>query len=341
MTKMQPAYNHVKAGRDEPILDPDLPIIDSAHHLFDRPALRYLLDDYVEDANAGHRIVASVYVETLAFARTFGAEMLRPLGEIEFANGVAAMSASGVYGDCRVCAAIVGYADLRYGSAIAELLDRATDIAPERFRGIRQLCIEDDCEALFRYVTNPPPRGIMKHPEFRAGFRELASRGLTFDSAVFHHQLGDVGELADAFPNTPIVLNHLGQAMGMEMDAAGRAEVFKRWRDEVRELARRPNVSCKVGGLGLPFWGFGFETRSIAPTYLELAEVWKPYIETVIEAFGVDRCMMESNYPPDGRTCGFVPLWNALKHSVHGASANEKAALFHDTAARVYRIEQP
>jgi L-fuconolactonase len=341
MTKTQPAYQHVKAGRDEPILDPDLPIVDAAHHLFDRPALRYMLDEYLEDANAGHRIVASVYVETLAFARTFGPEVLRPLGEIEFANGLGAMSASGVYGDCRVCAAIVGYADLRYGSAVAELLDRAIDLAPERFRGIRQLCIESDCEALFRYVTNPPPRGIMKHPEFRAGFRELASRGLTFDAAVFHHQLSDVCELADAFPDTPIVLNHLGQAMAMEMDAEGRMRVFELWRDAVREVAHRPNVLCKVGGLGLPFWGFGFETGSTAPGYLELAQTWQPYVETVIEEFGVERCMMESNYPPDGRSCGFVPLWNALKHIVRAASADEKAALFHDTAVRTYQIELP
>ena len=338
MTNMFP-YPQLKAGRDEPIIDPDLPIIDSAHHLFDRPALRYMFEDYLADVNAGHRIVASIYVETLAFARKDGPEVLRPLGEVEFANGVAAMSASGAYGDCRVCAAIVGNADLRFGSAVAELLERSLEAAPERFRGVRQITIEDPSDAPFRYVTNRPAPGIMTSPGFRAGFQEVAARGLTFDAAVFHHQMADVCELADMFPDTIIVLNHLGQAMSMDMDADGRAGVFAQWRSAVREVARRQNVLCKIGGLGLPFWGFGFEKRAEPVGYLELADAWRPYVETVIDAFGVERCMMESNYPPDGRSCGFVPMWNALKHIVRGASPREKAALFHDTAARVYRVD--
>ena len=151
--------------------------------------------------------------------------------------------------------------------------------------------------------------------------------------------MGDVAELADAFPDTTIVINHLGQAMAMEMDAQGRAQVFKDWREAVRDIARRANVVCKIGGLGLPFWGFGFEKRSDPVGYLELATAWKPYVETAIEAFGADRCMMESNFPPDGRSCGFVPLWNALKHIVRDASQEEKAELFHDSAARVYRLD--
>lgn len=341
MTKILPPYNHVLAGRDEPILEPDMPIIDSAHHLFDRPSLRYMFDDYLADVGAGHRIVASVYVETLAFARPDGPELLRPLGEIEFANGVGAMSASGVYGDCRVCAAIVGFADLRFGDQVAELLDRALELAPERFRGVRQITIEDPSDAPFRYVTNPPPTGVLQNPAFRAGFRQLAKRGLTFDAAVFHHQLSDIASLADAFPDTTIVLNHLGQAMGMDMDQQGRTEVFHKWRDALRDLARRPNVLCKIGGLGLPFWGFGFEKRSDTVGYLELAAAWQPYVETTVELFGADRCMMESNFPPDGRSCGFVPLWNALKHTVRGASADEKTAMFYGVAARVYRIDLP
>ena len=183
-----------------------------------------------------------------------------------------------------------------------------------------------------------PPRGIMKSPDFRCGFRQLATRGLTFDAAVFHHQLADITELADAFPDTTIVLNHMGQAMGMEMDAQGRAQVFEKWHDALRDVARRANVVCKIGGLGLPFWGFGLEDRTDPIGYLELAAIWKPYVETAIEVFGTGRCMMESNFPPDGRSCGYVPLWNALKHIVHAASPDNKAALFHGTAARVYGV---
>jgi L-fuconolactonase len=328
-------------GRDEPILEPDLPIVDAHHHLFDRPALRYMLEDYLGDAGAGHRIVASTYVETQAFVRPDLPELLRPVGEVEFANGVAAMSASGIYGAARVCAAIVGYADLRLGDAVAELLDRSLQAAPARFRGIRQITIEDPSERSYRFMTQPPPRGIMKSPGFRPAFRHLASRGLSFDAAVFHHQLPEIAELADAFPESTIILNHMGVAMAMDLDAQGQAEVFRAWREALLDVARRPNVVCKVGGLGMPFWGFRFETRPETVGYQELANEWKPFVETSIEAFGVDRCMMESNFPPDGRSCGFVPLWNALKYIVRGSSQSEKAALFHRTAARVYRIDLP
>ena len=328
-------------GRDETVIDPDLPIIDAHHHLFDRPALRYLLDEYLDDARAGHDIVASVYVETQAFERADGPEVLRPLGEVEFANGVAAMSASGRYGESRLCAAIVGYADLRHGDAIAQLLDRALEAAPERFRGVRQVTLEHPSDQPWRFMTHPPPPGIMKSAGFRPALRQLAARGLSFDAAVFHQQLPELADLADAHPDTTIVLNHMGMMMAMGLDAHGQAEAFRTWSAGLRELGRRPNVICKVGGLGMPFWGFGFESRPDPIGSAELAVAWKPYVETAIDAFGVERCMMESNFPPDGRSCGFVPAWNALKTIVRSYSAAEKAALFHGTAARVYRMQLP
>ena len=158
---------------------------------------------------------------------------------------------------------------------------------------------------------------------------------------VFHPQLPEIAELASHFPETTIVLNHLGIAMAMGTEEQGRAEVFRQWRDALFELARCPNVFCKIGGLGMPFWGFGFENRSGPVGYLELSSAWRPYVETGIEAFGVERCMMESNYPPDARSCGYVPLWNALKHIVRNASPEDKGALFYGTAAQVYRISLP
>jgi L-fuconolactonase len=329
-------------GRDEPIIDPDIPIIDAHIHLFDRrPVRRYMLQDYLADASAGHRIVASVYVESLAFARRDGPEALRPLGEIEFANGVGAMAASGVYGDCRVAAAIVGYADLRTGDEVAGYLDLALELAPQRLRGIRQVTVEDPTGVTYRYMMNKPPTGIMRQPGFRPGFGHLASRGLVFDEAVFQHQIPEVAELADAFPDATIVLNHMGIAMALEMGDEQRAEVFRQWRDNIRDIARRPNVYCMIGGMGMPQWGFGFEHRRESVGYQLLADSWRPYVETTIEAFGVDRCMMESNYPPDGRSCGFVPLWNALKHIVRSSSNEAKTDLFSGTAARVYRLPVP
>jgi L-fuconolactonase len=328
-------------GRDETIIDPDLPIVDTHHHLLARPSLRYLYEDYLADAQAGHNIVASVYVETMSMARTSGPELLRPLGEVEFANGVGAMADSGAFGDCRVCAGIVGHADLRAGERIAELLERCVAAAPERFRGVRQVTIEHPDEKPFRYITNRPPVGAMKEPGFRAGFAQLARWGLTFDAAVFHHQLAEVARLATDFPQTIIILNHLGSVMAMDLGDAERADVFTAWRDSMRQLSLRENVMVKVGGLGLPFWDFGFMDRAEPVGYRELAQTWGPYVETAIEAFGAERCMVESNFPWDGRSCGFVPMWNALKHITRGCSADEKAALFHRTAMRVYRLEIP
>jgi L-fuconolactonase len=334
------SFPQLHAGRDEPILEPDLKIIDAHHHLLMRPGLRYLLDEYLADATAGHRIVASVYMEVLTFARRDGPEALRPLGEVEFANGCGAMCAGG-YSDVQACAGIVGQADMRLGDGVAALLDRALQAAPERFRGVRQIAIDHPSDAPYRFITNRPPRGIYQSPGFRPAMRQLVQRGLSFDVALFHSQLGDVIELADAFPDATLVLNHAGHAMAMDMSEAERQDVFRTMRASLIELGRRPNVHCKIGGLGLPFWGFGLEQRSDPIGYQELATLWRPLVETSIEAFGPQRCMMESNFPIDGRSAGFVPLWNALKYIVRGASAEDKAALFHDTAVRVYRLQLP
>lgn len=328
-------------GRDEPILDPDLPIVDAHHHLWDVPGIRYMLDDYLDDVRAGHKIVASVYVESRAFLRPDGPEVMRPLGEVEFANGAAAVGASGKYGNCRMCAAIVGYADLRLGSAIGTYLDAALQRAPDRFRGIRQVTLDHPSPSAFRHVmSHRPPAGVLQHPEFRNGMREIAARGLSFDVACYSEQLPDIARLADDFPRTTFALNHTGQVMLLDAtDDASRADVLRTWRNGMHDLAKRPNVVCKVSGLGMPFWGFGFETRSEPVSHLHLAEAWKPFVEGAIEAFGATRCMMASNFPPDGRSGGYVPLWNAMKHIVRGASATEKLALFSGTAARVYRID--
>ena len=336
-----PAFEKVHEGRDEEIVEPDIAILDAHHHLFDRPHLRYLLEDYLVDANAGHKIIGSVYIETQAMARHDGPQELRPIGEIEFANGVAATMASGIRGPCRVAAAIVGFADMTLGDRVAATLDGSQSAAPHRFRGVRQIALAHPVEAVLHFLTHRPPPDLLKSPAFRSAFRHLAPRGLSFDATVLHDQLPELGRLAAAFPDTTIVLDHNGLATPVGAGPEGRAEVFEGWRKNMQELARHPNVFCKVGGLGTSYWGFGFNLRSDPIGYRELASAWKPYVETAIEAFGAGRCMMESNYPNDGRSCGFVPLWNALKTIVKSYSADEKAALFRDTAKRVYRIELP
>jgi L-fuconolactonase len=329
----------IKEGRDEPIIDPEIPIIDSHQHLFVRPNLNYLFHDYLEDVYAGHNVVASVYIETLFMARSKGPEILRPIGEIEFANGMGAMSDSGQYGKCRVAAAIVGHANLDAGDEVAILLDKAMSLAPDRLRGFRQIAMSHSDPSALRFLGTKPNKDFLKSASFLQGLRQLAQRGLSFDATVFHHQMSELAAIAAAIPNLKIVLNHLGLALAMDVPVSERQEVFNAWRKALKDLAKQPNVFCKVGGLGTAYWGFDFSTRATPTGYLELAKAWQPFIETAIEAFGVHRCMMESDYPADARSCGFVPLWNALKHSVRGCTTEEKQALFFGTAAQFYRIE--
>jgi len=334
-----PPFNKLREGRDEEILEPEIEIIDAQHHLFDRPHLRYMLQEYLDDANAGHKIVGSVYVETQSMARKDGPDELRPLGEVEFANGVAAIMRSGAYGPCRVAAAIVGFADMTTGDRVATTLDACMAAAPQRFRGVRHIAISHPDEAILRFLTHRPPPDLLKSPGFRSAFRHVSKLGLSFDATVLHHQLPEVAQLAADFPDTAIVLDHAGLATVVPGDAKSRSEVFQEWRNNLQALARHENVSCKIGALGTSYWGFGFTERSAPIGYRELAQAWKPYVETAIELFGVHRSMMESNYPNDGRSCGFVPLWNALKYIVKDATRDEKAALFRGTAERVYRMD--
>lgn len=327
-------------GRDEPILDPELKIVDSHHHLFDLPGARYMLDDYLADVSAGHAIVASVYCETQTFARKDGPLALRPLGEVEFANGAAAMTATGVYGTCKVAAGIIGHANLTLGADIAPLLDRCLAAAPDRYRGVRHVTVEYPDERPFKYImTYKPPPGLLDTPGFPLGLAELEKRDLTYDAAVFDPSLPKLTALIDRFPNLTVVLNHMGVAIGMDMTPAEKAEVFRTWSASLRELARRPNVFCKISGLGMPNWGFEFELRDDVVGSQDLARAWRPYVEAAIEAFGPERCMLASNFPPDGRSCGFVPLWNAYKLLTRVAGAAERVALFRGTATRVYRLD--
>lgn len=327
-------------GRDEPILEPDLQIIDSHHHLFDLPGNRYMLEEFAADTSAGHNVIASIYVETQVFSRKDGPEVLRPLGEVEFANGIAAQAATGQYGPCKIAHGIVGHANLTLGSAVGELLDRCMAAAPERYRGIRHVTVEHPSERPYQYImTYKPPKGLLDTPGFPLGLAELEKRGLTFDSAIWDPTLPRLTELVDRFPDLTVVLNHMATPVGVGMSETEKAELFTTWSANLREIARRPNVVCKLGGLGMPIWGFGFEQRKEVVRSEELAAAWRPFVETAIDAFGVDRCMMESNFPPDGRSGGYVPTWNAYKIITRAASTGEKAALYSGTARRIYRLD--
>jgi L-fuconolactonase len=268
----------------EPILEPDLPIVDPHHHLWDRPDwdTRYLLDDLLADLRTGHNIVATVFLQCWSMHRAGGPEAMQPVGETEFVNGIAAMSASGNYGPTKICAGIVGTADLQLGERVAEVLEAHIRAGSGRFRGIRHSVAYD--AALGASQASPP--GLLGDAAYRKGFAQLAPLGLTFDAWLYHPQLPELVALAHAFPETPIVLNHIGAPLGVGPYAGRRDEVFATWAASMRELSGCQNVHVKLGGLGMGRYGNGFHEQPTPPSSEALAEVWKPYMTTIVEAFG-------------------------------------------------------
>lgn len=327
-----------KITRPEEILEPDLPICDCHHHLWDFPESRYLLPELLADLQSGHNVRSSVFVECTSFYRASGPESFRVVGETEFVNGAAAMAASGRYGSVLACEGIVSRADLTMGEAVGSVLDAHIRAGNGRFRGIRHAGGWDESPEVRNSHTDPP-RDLYAKTSFRSGLRELADRNLTFEAWQYHPQLPDVTALARAVPQVNIVLNHVGGPLGIGPYAGRRDEIFRSWSRDIRELALCPNVWVKLGGLGMAICGFEFHKREILPDSQELADAWRPYLETCIEAFGPERSMFESNFPVDGVSCSYAALWNAFKRVTRGASPSEKALLYQNTARAFYRLD--
>jgi predicted TIM-barrel fold metal-dependent hydrolase len=326
------------ALREEQALDPSRRIVDPHHHLWDRGGQRYLLDELTSDIASGHDVIATVYVEARSMYRANGPEAFRPVGEVEFANGAAAMSASGGYGPAAVCAGIVGHVNLLSGDGARAVLEAEISAGQGRFRGIRHSSAWDaDPDVAHMYATRP--KGLLLDPTFRKGFSCLAPLGLSFDAWLFHPQIGELTDLACAFPDTRIVLDHCGGPAGTGQYAGRREEIFATWKTSIREIAKCPNVSVKLGGLAMCLLGYEFHQRPLPPPSEELATAWRPYIETCIEAFGVERAMFESNFPPDKGQCSYQVIFNAFKRITTSMSEAEKDALFSKTAMKVYRLE--
>jgi L-fuconolactonase len=319
----------------EPALEPDLPIVDPHHHLWARDSNTYLLPELLADLASGHNVRATVYEECRSMYRADGPEHERSLGETEFVTGIAAMGASRTFGAARVCARMVGNVDLRLGQRVGELLRRHVAASGGRFAGVRQSTAWDASDRIHNVV---PMSGMLRDEAFRAGFAELAALGLVFDAWVYHPQLGEVTELAAAFPDSSIVLNHVGSPILGGPYAARRAEVFTEWQAGMAALAQQPNVTVKLGALPIRLSGGNTPKRDAPPDSAEVAEAWRPWIETSIALFGADRCMFESNFPVQKRWCSYGVVWNAFKRLSANASASEKAALFAGTASRVYGV---
>ena len=310
----------------EAVLDPEVVICDPHHHLWNRPDRQYMVDDLKSDVD-GHRVVATVFVECQSGYRTDGPEVMRPVGETEF---VVAAEPSGFI------AGIVGFADLRTPE-VGAVLAAHQEAGEGRFRGIRHISAWDASPEVRLHQANLPS-GLLGDKDFRSGFAELGRAGLSFDAWLYHPQIPELTDLARAYPEVPIVLDHLGGPVGVGPYRGRHQEVVDAWRAALSDLASCPNVTLKIGGIGMPLFGMDWHNEPGGATSEQLATVWGPEIRWCIEQFGAERCMFESNFPVDKASCGYTELWNAFTRIASDASPSEKAALFHDSAARFYRL---
>jgi L-fuconolactonase len=324
----------------EPTLEPELPICDPHHHFWDFrtariPYQRYLLHELAADIHSGHNVRSTVFIEARTIYRTDGLEGMRLGGEVEFVQGLAAASASGFYGPGRAAAAIIGHANLNLGDRVEPVLEALRAASPNRFRGIRHSVSWDPHPE----VENRGVEGQLASDQFRAGARVLARLGLCLENTLYFPQLPELAAFAKAIPNLTIISNHIGGLMRVGPYANRDTEVLATWRRGIAAVAECPNVVMKLGGIGMPRTGFDWHTRDKPIGSEELAQAMAPFITYCIEQFGPNRCMFESNFPVDKVSYSYNVLYNAFKRLSTGYSAADRAAIFHDTATRVYRID--
>jgi L-fuconolactonase len=336
----RPDAEWLDKGPAEAPLDADLPLVDAHHHLWDKPISTYLVREFAaEIAASGHRVLRSVYIQSSSMYRQGATPAWQPVGEVEYAAGQAAMSESGQFGACRVAAAIVGYADLRLGAAVREVLQAQLSVGGGRFRGVRFSSAWDESPSIGN-SHDWSRAGLLREPAVVEGARSLADLDLSLDAWAFHPQLDDIADLADAVPSLRIVVDHCGGALGYGPYAGRRDEVFAAWRTRMADLSRRPRIHVKLGGMMMRLAAIDYLNAPRPPSSQELADAWRPYIETCIELFGPARCMFESNFPVEKMGVGYGVLWNAFKRIAAGASAQDRADLFSGSADRFYRISE-
>ena len=324
----------------EPTLEPEIPICDPHHHLWEyrpEPAAyqRYLLPELADDINSGHNVRSTVFIEVRSNYRTDGPEEMRSVGEVEFVEALAETSATGRYGPSKAAAGIIGRADLKLGGAVKPVLEALQAASPNRFRGIRHSVGWDPHPE----VEDREIERCLENEGYRAGARALSGMGLCLETSMYFPQLAELAEFAKALPDLPIVLNHLGGLMRTGPYSNIDDEVRATWRNGIDQVSVCPNIIMKLGGVGMPRMGFDWHTRTKPVASEELAESIAPFINYAIEKFGPNRCMFESNFPPDKVSYSYSVMYNAFKRLSRGYSAAERAAMFHDNAARVYGID--
>ena len=323
----------------EETLEPELPICDAHHHFWDFrmeriPYHRYLLHELADDLNSGHNVRSTVFLEARAMYRPDGPPELRSVGEVEFVQGLAAASDTGLYGPAKAAAAIIGHANLSLGDDVNRVLDALQQASPNRFRGIRHSVGWDPHPE----IENRGAEGQLADPQFRAGAQALARRGLVYENTVYFPQLSELADFADAVPDLTIISNHIGGLMRVGPYGNRDDEVLPQWRAGIDRLAQCPNVVIKLGGVGQPRYGFDWHLRDTPIGSPELADALSPLLTYCIDRFGPQRAFFESNFPPDKVSYSYNVMYNAFKRLSSAYTPTERAAMFHDNAVRVYSI---
>lgn len=351
--------------RDEPPLEPLLPIVDPHHHLWgstrvpapgkpisaatrncfgERNGLgSYEYSDFVNDVG-NNGVAASVFIECgmhydrAAIKAT--KDHLAPVAETAGIASVADSAALPLF--------IIGHCDFTLGAEkTRECLEQHIEAGGGRFKGIRSALSWDPSDELYSTRQSGQPKDLSATPEFRDGFEVLADYGLLFETWLYHPQIKELTDLARSFPRVTMVLNHVGFPLGVgpwkDTDPAKRgpsATVVAHWKRDLHELSLCPNVVCKLSGLTMPVAGFGWERDAVPPSSEEIADRLAPFYLEAVAAFGPARCMFASNFPPDKASCSYTVLWNAMKRIAARSGLDEDAirGLFYDNAARIYSM---
>ncbi|MBT6146747.1 MAG: amidohydrolase family protein [Gemmatimonadetes bacterium] len=281
---------------------------------------RYVATDYLADMQQlppPMELVSSVHVETVV-GQMEGGAVVDTLNETRFVS--AQMNAR------RHPGGIVAYVHLARDTALAEtLLREHAEVADGRLRGVRMI--------LNHHPDNPDltwpqvERGdFLTSAVFKEGIALLGEYDFSFDLQCNPHQLMDAAATFADLPQTPVILNHLGSFHD------GEAEPYEdMWRDGMRALAALPHVCVKLSMLFFCAQAYHLDE--------DKEEHVRRLVREVIDMFGADRCMFASNYPVDRIQGIDVPtLYGKFSEWTSDWSEPERAALFHDTAARVYRV---
>lgn len=315
----------------EDIIDPAREIVDPHHHLWVHGDAVYELDQLCADTNAGHNVVQTVFVECGSYYDTTGPEHLRPVGEVAHVAQLARQHA-----DHAPLAGIIGFAILS-DPRLPDILDAHVAAGQGLLSGIRQSGARD-AEPEKLSIAGRPVKAQYDNPDFRRGVAELGQRGLTYDTWHYHHQAEDFLELARAVPGTTMVLDHFSTPLGVGRFAGQRDVIYARWREDMAALAQCPNVVAKLGGMAMPDNGWGWHLDPRPPTSDEFVAVQGDWYHHMIDCFGPERCMFESNFPVDRASISYPVLWNAFKKIAARYDEAAQQAMFSGTARRIYQL---